>query len=464
VRPLAISSPDFEVDTIVAIATPPGRGGLGVVRLSGPRATSVLAPILRMAGELTPRRACLAAVLDRTSGAMLDQAVVTWFAAPRSYTGDDVLEVSVHGAPVLLDYLVRTAAENGARLAEPGEFTQRAFLAGRLDLTQAEAVHDLIAASTLQQARVAAAQLGGAVSRAVAPVKDSLLNLIASLEAGIDFAEDDVDLLPPAQIMEAIDALLTPLQALERSFTYGRAVRDGVTLAIVGRPNAGKSTLFNALLGRQRAIVTAQPGTTRDLVEDRTEIAGIPVSLVDTAGLRQAPAGPEGEAEALGIERSRETLADAGFVLLVIDASAGTHAEDAAVLASLRDRPHLVVWNKSDLVPALPEPVPAGVRVSAATGTGMASLRRSLAEALVPSGADAASAEPALLTNLRQHQAVAEALAALAKARLAAGQEIPHEFLLLDLASALASLDALTGSTAPDEVLHRIFASFCIGK
>ncbi len=276
----------------------------------------------------------------------LDEAVVTYFAAPHSYTAEDVVEISAHGSPALMEYLVRECCAGGARLAEAGEFTQRAFLRGRLDLTQAEAVDDLIQSQTMEQARVAAQQLGGALSRVVGPVKEKLVGLIAGLEAGIDFAEDDIDVMPAEEIAAQIAGIVAPLEVLAGSFGYGRVVRDGFSLAIVGRPNAGKSSLFNRLVERERAIVTATPGTTRDLVTERVSLQGIPVELIDTAGLRASA----DEAEAMGIAKSREAMADADVVVVVVDATVGMSAEDEALIAGLEGRACLVVWNKSDLV------------------------------------------------------------------------------------------------------------------
>ena len=273
-------------DTIVAISTPPGRGGIGIVRLSGPAARSIAEPLLRLKHALEPGRARFAYVIDAATGDVLDEAVATFFAAPNSYTSEDVVEIAAHGPPVLLDHLLRRCVAGGARLAEPGEFTQRAFLAGRLDLTQAEAVGSLIDATTLQQARTAAQQLGGGLSLQVQPIKRRLVELIAGLEAGVDFAEDDLDLMADDEIVRAMQGIGGPLRLLEESFSYGRLLREGFRLAIVGRPNAGKSSLFNRLIGRDRAIVTSQPGTTRDPVSERLEMSGIPVELIDTAGLR----------------------------------------------------------------------------------------------------------------------------------------------------------------------------------
>ncbi len=333
------------VDTIAAISTPPGRGGIGIVRLSGPEAASIAAQLVRLRQPLEHARARLAEVLDESSDERIDEAMVTWFAAPNSYTGDELVEIAAHGSPVVLDLLLRRALALGARLANPGEFTERAFLAGKLDLTQAEAVRDLIDAQTLTQARQAASQMGGALSRRVAPTKQSLVELIALLEAGIDFAEDDVDVTPQSEIARRIAGLVPPLAALEASFARGRIVHDGLTMAIVGRPNAGKSSLFNRLVERDRAIVTATPGTTRDLVTERISLEGIPLELVDTAGLRDTIE----EVEQLGIARSREALADAAIVLVVLDATQPLNQEERSVLAAVHGRPALVAINKSDL-------------------------------------------------------------------------------------------------------------------
>ena len=336
------------VDTIAAISTPPGRGGIGIVRLSGPQSASIAAQLVRLRQPLEHARARLAEVLDEndsTEKEQIDEAMVTLFAAPNSYTSDELVEIAAHGSPVVLDLLLRRALALGARLANPGEFTERAFLAGKLDLTQAEAVRDLIDAQTLTQARQAASQMGGALSRRVVPIKQSLVELIALLEAGIDFAEDDIDVAPHAEIAGRIAELLPPLAALEASFARGRIVHDGLTMAIVGRPNAGKSSLFNRLVERDRAIVTATPGTTRDLVTERISLDGIPLELVDTAGLREAFE----EVEQLGIARSREALADAAIVLVVLDATQPLNQEERGLLAAVHGRPALVAINKSDL-------------------------------------------------------------------------------------------------------------------
>ena len=449
-------------ETIVAISTPPGRGGIGIVRLSGPHALEIANALLMLRNPLTHARALFAEIHDPETQHKLDEAIVTWFARPNSYTGEDLVEIAAHGSPVVLELLIRLALQRGARLARPGEFTERAFLSGRIDLTQAEAVRDLIDSQTLYQARIAAEQMGGALSRRIQPAKQSLVELIALLEAGIDFAEDDVDVTPDAEIVTRIDTVAVDLEKLARSFEHGRLVHSGLTLAIVGRPNVGKSSLFNQLVERDRAIVTATPGTTRDLVTERVSIGGIPVELVDTAGLREAT----DEAESIGIQKSHEALADADLVLVVLEAGVPLRADEALLIRSLEGRRALVVRNKSDLAStdeayADGQDTPPAILTSALTGEGIAELRNALLEIV---RSPASESESGMLTSLRHHEAVTAALASLDAARNAVGAKIPHEMLLLDLYSSLRQLDSLTGETTADDILNRIFSTFCIGK
>lgn len=491
-------------DTIVAIATPAGRGGIGVARLSGPRALAIARALVgeaETAADWPPgqarRRRFIAEDRDH---AALDDVLVTYFRAPRSYTAEDVVEISGHGSPVLLAAMVEAARRRGARLAEPGEFTRRAFLNGRLDLTQAEAVRDLIAAQTLGQARAAARQLHGSAARALAPLTDATRRLVARLEAGIDFAEDDVTVVADDEIAAALDALATQAAAALAGFRRGRVLREGLALAVVGRPNVGKSSLFNRLLGRERAIVTAAPGTTRDLVSETLELDGAPVRLVDTAGIRAA----DSEAEQIGITRAWQAAADADLVLAVCDASAGAATRDEAdaeadLLARLAELPN-VIWalNKCDLTPrgdlaalrtrilaahletpkAAPAP-PAGapteaqagapvgaaasepevLSVSALRGDGLAELRAALVRRALPDLAEGGD----FLTNARHAERLEGFAAAVARARAALGL-MPHEALLVDLHQALEELGAITGRTTSEDILGLIFSTFCIGK
>jgi tRNA modification GTPase len=442
-------------DTIVAISTPPGRGGLGVVRMSGRDAAKIAARILRGA-VLEPWRASMAELLD-AEGRAVDQVVVTFFQAPRSYTAEDLVEISCHGSPVVLRHAVERALVAGARLAEPGEFTLRAFLLGRIDLPQAEAVRDLIDATTLYQARIAAQQAGGSVSRRIAPLKEQLLELIALLEAGIDFAEDDISVAPPAEILRRLAPVRAGVRQLAESFQYGAMVREGLTLALVGRPNVGKSSLFNRLLERDRAIVTDIPGTTRDLVSETAAIAGIPVKLYDTAGIRQSAELVEN----LGIERSYQAMADCDLTLVVVDLSQPLDEQDRALIARAeRQGRHLLVGNKADL--AHGPLADSAIAVSALTGEGIPRLRELILEAIAPKGVF--EQETGFITSLRHEQLLRDAVTYLEKAAAAVESAIPHEMLLLDLYAALRPIDAITGATTADDILNRIFSTFCIGK
>jgi tRNA modification GTPase len=492
-------------DTIVAIATPPGRGGVGVIRLAGPDAKKIALPMLRLKHGLDAGRAVFGELIEpadehvgtaalgcpaeQSSAASdrIDEVVVTYFAKPHSYTTDDIVEISTHGSPVILRHVVELALAHGARLAEPGEFTMRAFLNGRIDLPQAEAVRDLIDSQTLYQAKIAAQQLEGALSRRLQPIKQKLVELIATLEAGIDFAEDDISVLPADQILQRIAVVRAPLEDLAASFAYGKIVHEGLTLAIVGRPNVGKSSLFNRLVERERAIVTATPGTTRDLVSETVAIGGIPVKLIDTAGIRRAL----DEAESIGIRKSMEALADADLVLVVFDSSQPLAEEDHQLLSQAKGRPTIVVENKCDLIEdhvgtagACPERSrrgclaeqssadgkgqnlsganPPRVRTSATTGQGIPELRTEILRHI--GGEAATQAETGFLTNLRHQEHVRESLTALTAAKTAVNNKVPHEMLLLDLYNALRPLDEITGATTTDDILNLIFSTFCIGK
>ena len=466
-------------DTVVAIATPAGRGGIGVVRLAGPEAVSIAQPMLRLTHTLEPGRAVFGelvepeakndaqaaaihpAELDGASGARIDEVVVTYFQKPHSYTTDDIVEISAHGSPVVLRHIVELALARGARLAEPGEFTMRAFLNGRIDLTQAEAVRDLIESQTLFQAKVAAQQLEGALSKRLQPMKQKLVELIALLEAGIDFAEDDISVLPPDQILKHIAEVQVPLAELAGSFAFGKIVHEGLTLAIVGRPNVGKSSLFNCLVERERAIVTATPGTTRDLVSETVALGGIPVKLVDTAGIRRAL----DEAESIGIRKSMEALADADIVLFVLDASEPLGDEDRELLMHVEGRTAIAVHNKADLdgseLSNFNSRLPV-IRTSAVTGLGIPELRSEILRHIA--GDNIPQAESGFLTNVRHQARVSDAMNGLEAAIEAVGNQVPHEMLLLDLYSALRPLDEITGATTTEDILNLIFSTFCIGK
>jgi tRNA modification GTPase len=427
-------------ETIVALSTPAGRAGLGVVRLTGKQACHIAHAILDGA-RFENRRANLATLKPN-----VDQVVVTYFEAPKSYTTEDLVEISCHGSPVVLRHCVEQAIQAGARLAEPGEFTLRAYLNGRLDLPQAEAVRDLIDSTTLYQAKIATQQVEGSVSKRIAPLKNKLVEMIALLEAGIDFAEDDIDVAPWQELLLRLDPLLHGVRKLSDSFAYGNLVRSGMTLAIVGQPNVGKSSLFNRLLEQDRAIVTEIPGTTRDLISESANIGGIPVKLIDTAGIREST----DRIECLGIERSREAIADSDLTLVVVDGSKPLSDADRALMQGR----YILAANKADLGLAVEE----GIAVSAVTGQGIDELR----QAILPQAASAS--ETGFITSLRQARCLEEAVLALERAQIAIAENIPHEMLLLDLYAALRPIDAVTGATTADDILNRIFSTFCIGK
>jgi tRNA modification GTPase len=445
-------------DTIVAVATPLGRGGLGTVRISGIESRAISERILkfRHAHRWRSWQTQMAELVD-AEDSVVDQVLVTWFERPRSYTAEDVVEISCHGSPLVLRTCVERAVTAGARVAEPGEFTLRAYLNGRIDLPQAEAVKELIDATTLYQARVAAQQIDGSISRRIRPIKEQLLELISLLEAGIDFAEDDVGVASPDEVLRRLAPVETAISQLIETFHAGRLVFEGFTLAIAGRPNVGKSSLFNRLLEQDRAIVTEIPGTTRDVISESLTISGIPVRLVDTAGIREG----QDPVEKLGIERSFQAVADADLTLLVFDVSQELKAEDRSLIRRLADRHPLFIGNKVDL---------AGDRVanedmvlvSAISGKGMAELRTEILRRLAPEGL--ASPESGSITSVRHQSLLREALEALQNARRAVEFSIPHEMLLIDLYAALRPIDAITGATTADDILHRIFSTFCIGK
>jgi len=426
-----------------------------MLRLSGADARAIVSKILRFRGdhEWKPWSAALAEFVDG-EGHVIDQVVAIFFAAPLSYTAEDLVEISCHGSPVVLRFALERAVRAGARLAEPGEFTLRAFLNGRIDLLQAEAVRDLIDSTTLYQARVAVRQMEGSVSRRIRPAKEQLLELIALLEAGIDFAEDDISVAPAEEILRRLQPIEKALRDLAATFDYGKLVHSGITLAIVGRPNVGKSSLFNRLLEQDRAIVTAIPGTTRDLVSEVAAIDGIPIKFVDTAGIRAG----EDLVETLGIERSYQAMADADLTLVVVDLSKAIEPEDLALIDRAKQQGrYILVGNKSDL-PRAAQLAEELVTVSAITGEGIDQLR----EKIAPAGEH--EQESGFITSIRHQQLLRESIEALEQASKAVGFGIPHEMLLLDLYAALRPIDAVTGATTADDILNRIFSTFCIGK
>ncbi|MGQ0644106.1 MAG: tRNA uridine-5-carboxymethylaminomethyl(34) synthesis GTPase MnmE [Elusimicrobiota bacterium] len=458
-------SPSAE-DTIAAVATPLGAGGLGVVRLSGPRALEIASSFFRAARPLAeaPSHTLVhGKIFDGPEP--VDEAVAGIFRAPRSYTGEEVVEISCHGGVLLVRRVLALCLRAGARAAGPGEFTRRAFLNGKMDLAQAEAVADLIAAQSEGQRRAALSQLEGRLSRLLRDIREPLADLLAQSEAGLDFAEDEVPPLSGDALARRLGAPLERLRALVEAAPCGRLLREGVRAVLVGRPNAGKSSLFNALLGADRAIVAKTPGTTRDTLEERLVVDGVPVALTDTAGLREAADAAEAE----GVSRARRACEAADAVICVVDASLPPAAADEEAAALVRAHRGLVVaFSKCDLAPEGPReaarrlfpPEAPWVLTSAITGRGLEELRRRL----VPAAASAEAAEGPVLAGLRHEALLAEALSALTEARRAAAAGEGGECLAVSLRRALDALDGVTGQRWDEELLDRIFSRFCIGK
>jgi tRNA modification GTPase len=469
-------SPD---DTIVALATPPGRGGLSVVRVSGPRSLDIAARLIDCPTPLAPRQATLVRVaiaaraatssIDATApAAAVDQAVVTWFAAPASYTGEDVVEFSLHGSPVIAGEVIAACVAAGARLAGPGEFTLRAFLNGRLDLTQAEAVRDLVEATTPLQAKVAFDQLQGALAERIGAIERQLFDLRTRLEASADFPDEGFHFISPDETREAIRDALGRIQGLLADGRRGRLVREGIVVAIAGRPNVGKSTLFNRLSGVDRAIVTPVPGTTRDVLTEAVMLGATRVTLVDTAGLRPTSDPVERE----GVARAEKAHAAADVVLAMLDRSAPLTEDDRRLLGTADRATRIVVASKADLAAAWTPAELANqglvdggavVEISAATGSGIDDLILSIDKIVGLSGPQV----PVYISNIRHIGLLGQSAEILTDAASAAALEIgqiPEDIVLSCLGAASELLQEVTGERTTDDLLAAIFSRFCVGK
>ncbi|MGY2837048.1 tRNA uridine-5-carboxymethylaminomethyl(34) synthesis GTPase MnmE [Thermostichus sp. MS-CIW-41] len=451
-------------DTIAAIATAvvPEQGSVGIVRLSGSRALPIVQAIFTPArrNAVWESHRLLYGWIRDEKGQILDEALAVWMQAPRSYTREDVAELHCHGGIMVVQATLQQCLRQGARLAQPGEFSLRAFLNGRIDLTQAESVADLVAARSPQAARMALAGLQGKLGGSIRALRQELLGLLAEIEARLDFEED----LPPLDVaawQARLQAIQTQIQALLATAERGQLLRTGVKVAIVGRPNVGKSSLLNAWSGQDRAIVTDLPGTTRDVVESHLVVKGIPVQLLDTAGIRAT----EDPVERLGVERSQRLAQAADVLVLVIDAQAGWTAADAAIYESIRHRPLILVINKTDLAPPegipLPPEIAHRVPAVAAQGKGIPELERAL-EQLVTQGRPQPNLEISL--NQRQAAALQQAQASLEQVGQAIQAQLPLDFWSIDLRGALHALGQITGEEISESVLDQIFSRFCIGK
>ncbi|GBC95319.1 tRNA modification GTPase MnmE [bacterium HR16] len=451
-------------DTISAIATPPGEGGIGIVRISGARAFEIARKLFTpLPAEIQSHRIYVGTLLDPDTGEHIDRALLLAFRAPRSYTGEDVVEFSCHGGMVLLRRVLKLTLQHGARLAQPGEFTLRAFLNGRLDLAQAEAVADLVRARTETAQRLAMRQHEGELSRAIHAIRDELVGILALVEAYLDFS-DDLGEMDYDHLSEQIQQMIARCQSLLATARYGRLTREGAMVVIAGRPNVGKSSLMNALLGEERAIVTDIPGTTRDVIRESIQIHGIPVQLWDTAGLRET----EDVVERFGVERTHRSLRDADLILFLLSAPEGFTEEDKQLLASVPPERTLLVWNKCDLMPEealanLAQQVPSpALAVSALTGWNLHRLVDAIGERLL--GSDWLTPEGAVVTSERHQIALQGAIESLQQALHSAQTALPAELISVDLRGALDAIGLITGETVTEDIVERIFSDFCIGK
>jgi tRNA modification GTPase len=457
-------------DTIAALATPIGAGGLGVMRVSGPQAVPIVCRVFRdrhgrAVEGLPSHRVRFGSVIDPRSGGKLDEVLVTYMRAPHSYTREDVVEISGHGGIGVMTRILEALVAGGARLAEPGEFTKRAFLNGRLDLSQAEAVIDLIHAHTEESHRQALAQLDGGLSQAIHAMREQLLEVLAYVEGAMEFPEEDLELLPWDTLLAKGHAVEAQIATLLDTFQTGRVLREGVQVVIVGRPNVGKSSLFNALLAANRAIVTPVPGTTRDVLEEIANIRGYPFRLVDTAGIRTSADPVEQE----GIGRAHTSLESADLVLLVLDCSEPLTAEDEEAIAAVQGKRVQVVLNKADLSPLLTAdelqmrfPEWPKTAVSCKERWGFEQLTAAMVEAMLHG--QQRPREGPMLTKLRHWEALQHACQSLRRANDGMAQRLWGEFIAHDLREALEWLGEIVGLNYTEDLLDKIFREFCIGK
>lgn len=451
-------------DTIAAISTPVGEGAIGIVRFSGKDAVKIADAIFKSKKGKDPRSfrsftTHYGYVYDKA--AVIDEALLTLMRAPKSYTKEDMAEISCHSGIIPLRKILELVLNNGARLAEPGEFTKRAFINGRLDLTQAEAVLDIIRSKTEASLRMALGQLSGRLSLRLNDIKEGLLAIMANIEASIDFPDEDIEIISGADIKDRLGAIKGDLRELLESADGGIVLREGLTCVICGKPNVGKSSLLNALLQRDRAIVTHVPGTTRDAIEDFANIKGIPFKLVDTAGI----APTEDIVEREGILRSRERIEQSDLIILVLDANAGMTDEDRILLSDTREKPRIIVINKTDL----PRKIDLGalegnilVEVSAKKGSGIDELKKQIEKTVW--GGRVTAPEGAAITNLRQKQALKNASWAIERAIASVEEDISPELIAIELKEALDSIGEITGEIVTDDILEKVFSQFCIGK
>ncbi len=447
-------------DTIVAISTPIGRSGIGVIRLSGSNSLSI-AQILTLRSDFNPqpRIASLKKIYDSESDELIDEVIITFYQSPQSFTGEDVIEIACHGSPILLRQTIDVCLKNNARLADAGEFSLRALENGRINLSQAEAIRDLIDAQTVGSARLAIRQLRGEFSKQLQPLKDELLNVIVILESAIEFVEDDLPEFQNQAIKESLTSISNKLTDLSGTFKVGKLVRDGLRIVFVGRPNVGKSSIFNALLGQERAIVTNIAGTTRDSLHERLVINNIPISLIDTAGLRETTE----VVESIGVERTKRTLVDADLVVVVLDNSEPLHNEDFDIFEQVKGLQHIIVLNKIDVegkidLKSIEEKV---VRISAKTGEGLKVLENQLVE---PFSHEDINTKGFIVSDARHFDLLNRAKLEIDSTLSLMDNDLSEEIIVIGLHNAIRLLGQITGETTTEDMLTRIFSTFCIGK
>ena len=462
---LAVTVTSSPADTIAAIATPAGRAAIAVIRVSGSEAGPLVAGQLRRFGRSEwPTLRPLVREFLNAEGCSLDQVVATFFRSPASYTGEDVVEISCHGSPVISHQILETLLKKGARVAQPGEFTLRAFLNGKMDLTQAEAVRDLIESQTTFQAGIAAEQLQGRLSQALESVKEMVVKALCNMETTLEFVEDEVTPAGRPDLIQALEQADSQLAVLNAGFDLGRLVQQGVLVAITGKPNSGKSSIFNKLVEYDRVIVTNEPGTTRDAVTEAIDVGGIPARLVDTAGIREA----RGRVEHLGVQKSLQYLRECDAALFVVDRATDFAGEDSRIWRLIREGPYVLVLNKEDLpaVAQVPREVMEGsatvVTVSALEGTHFGELKQALRGAVAPD--HSLEKEGLLVTNLRHQRCIERSRHHLREGISALRSGLSEEFPLYDCRKALAAVEQITGETTAEEILGQIFSTFCIGK
>ncbi|MFO7606839.1 MAG: tRNA uridine-5-carboxymethylaminomethyl(34) synthesis GTPase MnmE [Desulfurivibrionaceae bacterium] len=460
---------DRDGATIAAIATPPGPGGIGIVRISGPAARSILTEIFipHRQKSLSSHQLTYGRLIEPGSGWPLDEVMAVFMAAPHSYTREDVVEIQCHSSYLVLQEILGLVLKFGAVAAQPGEFTKRAFLNGRIDLTQAEAVIELLQAKTGEGLQIALSQLGGGLHERIVALREALISIRAVIEVAIDFPDEDVEIINPRQMLDDLqNQVIAPLNDLVNAAERGKIFREGISVVILGRPNVGKSSLLNSLLREDRAIVTEIPGTTRDIIEEYLDIKGIPVRIIDTAGIRQ---GAEA-VEEIGIRKARQKLESADLVLLVVDGAGELSDEDRALAEIIGEQPAILVVNKVDLVPGkdlqsyrASFPRFSAVEISAKTGQGLARLEEAIFAA-VSGGGEQSEPDHACVPNVRHAAALAASLAAASQLAGALRENLPPDLVAIEVQAALDHLGDIIGETTTDDILEMIFTRFCLGK